>query len=82
MGRKPVAEKKKLKHLVTTRVIEEKYRELKHITESPPHYPMSDLIRRILENRSYNRTYSGRIAYYSRKNKADRNSDQPTYQGV
>lgn len=51
MGRKPVAEKKKLKHLVTTRVTEEKYRELKHITELLPHYPMSDLIRRILENR-------------------------------
>jgi hypothetical protein len=50
MGRKPVAEKKKLKHLVTTRVTEEKYRELKHITEFSPHYPMSDLIRRILGN--------------------------------
>ena len=51
MGRKPLSEKKKLKHLVTTRVTVEKYRELKHITELPPHYPMSDLIRRILENR-------------------------------
>jgi hypothetical protein len=51
MGRKPVAEKKKLKHLVITRLTEEKYRELKHITELPPHYPTSDLIRRILEYR-------------------------------
>jgi hypothetical protein len=51
MGRKPVPEKKRLKYLVTTRVTNEKYQELKKITESPPHYPMSDLIRRILDNR-------------------------------
>jgi hypothetical protein len=51
MGRKPVAEKKKLKHILTTRLTNEKYQELKKITESPPYYPMSDLIRRILENR-------------------------------
>ena len=50
MGRKPVAEKKKLKHIVTTRLTEEKYRELKQITDFPPHYPMSDLIRRIFGN--------------------------------
>jgi len=51
MGRKPLPEMKKLKHIVTTRVSEEKYQELKNITEQPPHYPMSDLIRCILENR-------------------------------
>jgi hypothetical protein len=51
MGRKPVAEKKKLKYLVTTRVTNEKYQELKKIADSPPHYPMSELIRRILDNR-------------------------------
>jgi hypothetical protein len=50
-GRKPLPEKKKLKHIVSTRLTEEKYRELKQITEYPPYYPMSDLIRCILENR-------------------------------
>jgi|GEM_PF-4261933 len=34
-GRKPLPEKKKLKNIVTTRVTEEKYRELKQITKSP-----------------------------------------------
>ena len=52
MGRKSLSDKKKLKHLVTTRVTEAKYRELKHIIELPPHYPMSDLIGRILGNQS------------------------------
>ena len=51
LGRKSLPEKKKLKNIVTTRVTEEKYRELKQIIKSPPHYPMSDLIRCILENR-------------------------------
>jgi hypothetical protein len=49
MGRKPPPDNKKLKYPVSARISDEKNRELKKITE--PHYPMSDLIRRILENR-------------------------------
>ena len=51
MGRKALPENKKLKYLFCARISDEKYRELKNITEQEPHYPMSDLVRRKLENR-------------------------------
>jgi len=37
--------------VVSTRVETEKYQELKNILSYPPHYGMSDLVRRIIENR-------------------------------
>ena len=51
MGRKKLPENKELKHLICTRVSAEKYQELKNILSYPPHYGMSDLVRKILENR-------------------------------
>ena len=51
MGRKKLPENKELKHPIYTRVNAEKYQELKNILSYPPHYGMSDLVRKILENR-------------------------------
>jgi hypothetical protein len=51
MGRRKLPAHKELKHAVCTRVNEEKYQELMNILSYPPHYGMSDLIRRIIENR-------------------------------
>ncbi len=51
MGRRKLPAHKKLKHVVCTRVDNEKYQELLNILSYPPHYGMSDLVRRIIENR-------------------------------
>lgn len=51
MGRRKLPAHKELKHIVCTRVDEEKYQELMNILSYPPHYGMSDLLRRIIENR-------------------------------
>src|ERR1700743_1108977 len=51
MGRRKLPAHKELKHVVCTRVNTEKYQELMNILSYPPHYGMSDLVRRIIENR-------------------------------
>jgi hypothetical protein len=51
MGRKKLPDNKELKHVLCTRVNDQKYQELKNILSYPPHYGMSDLFRSILENR-------------------------------
>lgn len=51
MGRRKLPAHKELKHVVCTRVDDEKYQELMNILSYPPHYGMSDLLRRIIENR-------------------------------
>jgi hypothetical protein len=51
MGRRKLPAHKELKHVVCTRVDAEKYQELMNIMSYPPHYGMSDLVRRIIENR-------------------------------
>ena len=51
MGRKKLPAHKQLKHVVCVRLDNEKYQELEKILRHPPQYGMSDLLRRILENR-------------------------------
>ncbi len=51
MGRKKLPPNKELKYVVCTGVNDEKYQELMNILSYPPHYGMSDLVRRIIENR-------------------------------
>ena len=51
MGRKKLPAHKQLKHVVSARIDPEKYKELENILRYPPQYGMSDLLRRILENR-------------------------------
>ena len=51
MGRKKLPEDKRLKHLLSTRVNEEKFQQLSEILLYAPRMGMSDLIRNILENK-------------------------------
>jgi hypothetical protein len=51
MGRRKLPAHKELKHVVCTRVDDEKYQELMNILSHPPHYGMSNLLRKIIENR-------------------------------
>ncbi len=50
-GRKKLREDKALKHVVSTRINQSKYEELMEIRSHPPHHKMSDLVRKIVENR-------------------------------
>src|SRR5882762_3678180 len=51
MPRRKTPESKALKHLICTRISDEKYRELEEILSHPPDRTMSALVRKILENR-------------------------------